>query len=266
MPIWICATCGNHSARDEACVICNDERQWVPRAGQRWTTLEDLRAAGHRSDIRELEPGLTGIGAQPAVAIGQRSILVQTPAGNLLWDPSGFIDDAAIEAARDRGGVRYVTASHPHFYGCAASWQAAFDATVLVPEADEEWLTALGAVTSFRTWKESVELLPGVTLIQCGGHFPGSAVVHVATADGVLLSGDTIMVTPGEDRATFIWSAPNMLPLAADAVDTVWESVAGYAFDRVYGGWWNRVLDSGAKDIVRRSAQRYQELLRGEAR
>ena len=95
-----------------------------------------------------------------------------------------------------------MTASHPHFYGCAAFWQAAFDAT------------ALGVVTSFSTWRGSVELLPGVTLIQCGGHFPGSAVVLVASGDGVLLSGDTVMVTPGADRATFIWSAPNQLPLS----------------------------------------------------
>jgi glyoxylase-like metal-dependent hydrolase (beta-lactamase superfamily II) len=264
MPIWVCAACGNHSASDEVCVICADERQWIPPTGQRWTTLDELRAAGHQSDIRELQPGLTGIGAEPAVAIGQRSILVQTTEGNLLWDPSGFIDDAAIDAARERGGVRYVTASHPHFYGCAASWQAAFDATVLVPEADEEWMTALGVVTSFSTWRESVELLPGVTLIQCGGHFPGSAVVHVASGDGALLSGDTVVVTPGADRATFIWSAPNQLPLSEGAVRGIWESVAPYEFDRVYAGWWDRVLDSGAKDTVRRSADRYLELLRGE--
>jgi glyoxylase-like metal-dependent hydrolase (beta-lactamase superfamily II) len=261
--VKVCATCGNHSADDAAtCVICDDERQWVPRTGQRWTTLEELQAS-HRSDIRELQPGLTGIGAEPPVAIGQRSILVQTAEGNLLWDPSGFIDDAAIEAVRERGGLRYVTASHPHFYGCMASWQAAFDATVLVPEADEEWLTRLGVVTSFSSWKDVLTPLPGVTLIQCGGHFPGSAVVHLST--GVLLSGDTIMVTPGEDRATFAWSVPNLLPMGPGAVRGVWESVAAHEFDRVYGGWWNRVLYSGAKDIVRRSTDRYLEHLRGEA-
>src|SRR6202035_4547748 len=59
--------------------------------------------------------------------------------------------------------------------------------------------------------------LPGVTLVQCGGHFPGSAVVHWASGAegrGVLLSGDTIFVTPGEDRVSFVWSAPNRLPLS----------------------------------------------------
>lgn len=274
MTVWVCLTCGNHSATDDAssghpperCVICADERQWVPRTGQQWATLDDL--SGFGSDVRPLEPGLTGFGMSQAFAIGQRSILVQTPEGNLLWDPAGFIDSRGIEEARSLGGVRYVTASHPHFYGCMGSWQSAFDATVLVPEADAWWLSALGVVTSFSTWSSRLEVLPGVTLVQCGGHFPGSAVVHCAfgaSGSGVLLSGDTIMVTPGEDRATFSWSVPNLLPMGPASVRGVWEAVRAYEFNRVYGGWWNRVLYSDAKAIVERSVERYLEHLRGSA-
>src|SRR5580692_5705403 len=124
MGTCICVTCGNHfpDPCPQICTVCADERQWVPPGGQRWTTLAELAAAGHRSDIRTVEPGLTGIGTDPPVAIGQRSLLVSTPEGNLLWDPSGFIDDAAVAAVRSAGGLRLVTASHPHFYGAIASW------------------------------------------------------------------------------------------------------------------------------------------------
>lgn len=270
----VCATCGNHSLGElpEICVICADERQWVPPAGQRWTTLAELSAAGHRADVREVEPGLTGIGAEPAVAIGQRSLVIKTTAGNLLWDPSGFIDEAAIEAVRDLGGLRYLTASHPHFYGSIATWSRATGAEILVPEADASWLHALigeaGGDLPIRTWSGSLGVLPGVTLIQCGGHFPGSAVVHwsgAADGLGVLLTGDTIFVTPGEDRVTFVWSAPNRLPLSEPAVAGVWEAVRDYEFDRVYGGWWAPSVRANAKDIVRRSAQRYIEHVRGTA-
>jgi glyoxylase-like metal-dependent hydrolase (beta-lactamase superfamily II) len=69
----------------------------------------------------------------------------------------------------------------------------------------------------------------GETLIQCGGHFPGSVVAHWAgEADGrgVLLTGDTIFVTPGEDRVTFVWSAPNRLPLPERAVRQVVAAVS----------------------------------------
>jgi hypothetical protein len=64
---------------------------------------------------------------------------------------------------------------------------------------------------------------------------------------------------------SFIWSAPNRLPLSEAAVTGVWEAVRPYAFDRVYGGWWSPVLRSGARETVRRSAARYIELLGGSA-
>jgi hypothetical protein len=29
-------------------------------------------------------------------------------------------------------------------------------------------------------------------------------------------------------------------------------------FDRVYGGWWDRVVPAGGREAVRRSAERYR--------
>src|SRR5229473_7347603 len=85
-----------------ACAICDDERQYVPPAGQQWATLAELRAEGRRIEVRDLEPGLTGIGADPPIGIGQRALLVQTPTGNFLWDCLGFIDEEGIAAGRAR--------------------------------------------------------------------------------------------------------------------------------------------------------------------
>jgi len=47
MATWVCATCGNHfpDPRPDVCVVCADERQWLPPGGQRWTTLAELAAA-----------------------------------------------------------------------------------------------------------------------------------------------------------------------------------------------------------------------------
>ena len=117
-------------------------------------------------------------------------------------------------------------------------------------------------------WSGTLEVLPGVTLVQCGGHFPGSAVVHWASGAegrGVLLSGDTIFVTPGEDRVTFVWSAPNRLPLSARAVQGVVDAVRPFEFERIYGGWWAPVIRSGARDVVLRGGARYIEHLLGTA-
>src|SRR6202021_3654387 len=170
-------------------------------------------------------------------------------------------------AARSLGGLRFVTASHPHFYGSIAWWARAFGAEILVPADDVAWLRA-DAELPVRLWSGILEVLPGVTLVQCGGHFPGSAVLHWAagaSGRGVLLGGDTIFVTPGEDRVTFVWSAPNRLPLSAAALRGAADAVPPYAFARIYGGWSSPVLRSGACDTVRSSALRYIEHLEGLA-
>jgi glyoxylase-like metal-dependent hydrolase (beta-lactamase superfamily II) len=167
---------------------------------------------------------------------------VTTDQGNVLWDPSGFIDDAAVAAVRSAGGLRFVTASHPHFYGAIASWAREFGAEILVPADDVAWLRA-GPELPVRLWSGVLSLLPGVTLVQCGGHFPGSAVLHWAGGAGgrgVLLSGDTIFVTPGEDRVSFIFSAPNRGGRGGGAVrvrpDLWWLVGTGAAVARVGDG------------------------------
>ncbi|HKS49971.1 MAG TPA: hypothetical protein VJT49_33655 [Amycolatopsis sp.] len=35
-----------------------------------------------------------------------------------------------------------------------------------------------------REWRGTEEILPGVTLVEAGGHFPGAAVAHIATGAG----------------------------------------------------------------------------------
>ena len=269
MPNWICATCGNHYPDTEhpptSCVICSDERQWVPPSGQRWTTHDELARDGRQAEFWEEEPGLTGIGVSPSVGIGQRALLVRTGRGNLLWDPPGFVDEDAIQWVRAAGGLVAVTASHPHFYGAQATWARAFGAEVLVPEADAGWVTQPDP--AIRTWAGRLDLLPGVTLVQCGGHFPGSAVVHWAAGAGgagALLTGDTIMVTPGEDRLSFIWSAPNRLPLPEPLIRGILDAVRPFRFDRIYGGW-EPAIWSGARQTLETSAERYIQFLRGEA-
>lgn len=109
MELYICRTCGTqYAATPEAaarCVICEDERQFVPESGQSWTTLAALRL-GHRNAWRRVEPGLWGIGTEPTFAIGQRALLVQHSKGNVLWDCISLIDSATVDLVDALGGCR----------------------------------------------------------------------------------------------------------------------------------------------------------------
>jgi hypothetical protein len=271
MEAYICVTCGvQHGPTKEPpprCPICEDERQYVRHGGQAWTTLAGMRAKGHRIEIRDLEPGLAGIGVQPDFAIGQHALLVQTPKGNILWDCIGFIDDEAIQAVQDRGGIAGIALSHPHFYGAMVDWSLAFQgAPIHVPEDDLEWVQRPYNVV--RPWSRSLELLPGLTLIKCGGHFDGSAVLHWAAGAegrGALLVGDTMAVAPDIRYVSFMRSYPNHIPLPASQVRRIVDSVRPYPFDRIYGGWWDRVIPSAAMSAVERSVRRYLKWIGAEA-
>jgi hypothetical protein len=89
MDAFICTACGTQytpsSVAPLECLICEEERQYVPPRGQTWTTLAGL-AAGHFNSYRQHEPGVIGIGTHPAFAVGQRALVVCTPNGNVLWD------------------------------------------------------------------------------------------------------------------------------------------------------------------------------------
>ena len=140
-------------------------------------SLDELSRTGHTLVVDDVEPGLWGVSTSPRVGIGQRALLLQTEAGNLLWDPTGFVDEASAELVRGLGGVAVIAASHPHMFGAQLEWSRLFGgAPVLVAEADREWVQRPGPAIRF--WTGTEEVLPGVTLRVVGGHFPGSAVAY----------------------------------------------------------------------------------------
>jgi hypothetical protein len=268
---WICVTCGTHypasQRAPERCPICDDDRQYVGRSGQQWTTLEQLRA-GHRNTFHEIDPGITTILTKPGFAIGQRAHLVQTAAGNVLWDCIALIDDSTIDHITQLGGVDAIALSHPHYYTTMDVWGPSFgDVPVYIHNNDREWVTEPGDAITF--WEgETHELMPGsgLTLIRCGGHFPSAAVMHWSAAldgAGALFSGDTIQVAPDARWVSFMYSYPNMIPLNARDVQRVVDAVEPFTFERVYGAFGGVVKEDGSA-AVRRSAERYIRAIGGD--
>ena len=269
MPAYICVTCGvQHAPGDQPpprCPICEDERQYVGWQGQRWTTLAEMAAEGYRNELRDEEAGLTSIGTLPSFAIGQRALLVQTSAGNVLWDCQSFLDEATVAAVRERGGVQAIAISHPHFYGVNVEWSEAFaDAPVYIHAADRQWV--MRPSPNVVLWEgETTEPVPGLTLIRLGGHFDGAAVLHWpggAGGTGAVLCGDTIQVVMDRRYVSFMYSYPNLIPLSASAVEQIAATMRGYPFTRLYGAWNGRVVVADGITAVERSAARYARQIR----
>ena len=88
--------------------------------------------------------------------------------------------------------------SHPHFYTTYASWATEFKCPVIISRDDEEWLCRQqpkdvrvefidGPVGTAK------EIVPGVTAVKLGGHFPGSLVLHW---ENQLFIADTFLTVP----------------------------------------------------------------------
>jgi len=250
--LWICQTCGIQYAESAdpppRCVICDEPRQYVGWDGQRWTTLEELRAS-HRADVRD-DHGLLGIGCAPSFAIGQRALVVD----GVLWDCVPLLD-GMTEAA---GDIRAIAISHPHYYTTMVDWSRALGGVPVYVHADDrEWVTRPDRCVE--VWEgEELDLGGGITLIRLGGHFAGGQVLHAGRA---LLAGDIVQVVQDRGWVSFMYSYPNLIPQPASTVNRMVDQLEPYEFDRVYGAWWGRVVDGDGKERVRASAERYVRAL-----
>ena len=272
MAFYICNTCGSQFSESAeppaACPICEDERQYVPAGGQAWTTHDSLKRR-FTNTFRQHEPNLIGIGSVPAFGIGQRALLIRTSHGNVLWDCTSLVDEATIEIVNALGGLTAIAISHPHYYGAMVEWSHAFgNAPIHLPAADRQWIMRRDPVISL--WEgDTYQITPDIALIRCGGHFAGGSVLHWskgAESRGCLLTGDVIMVTSDRKSVSFMRSYPNLIPLSAPAIRRIEAMTEPFAYDAVYGPFFDRVIPNGGKEAVRRCAARYLAAIEGDGR
>lgn len=267
MTIHLCATCavetdGAHPS-ELVCPICADERQYRPKTGQRWTTVDELRRAGHSLEWFEVEPGLTGMISKPGVGIGQQTMIVSTDQGNLLWDPPGLITNEAVDHVRRLGRTVAIAASHPHMFGVQLAWADVLKAPVLVNAKDAEWLQKQGG--AIELWSGERTITSTITLLELGGHFPGSSVAlwsAGAGGQGVLLAGDTIFANP-DGTASFMRSYPNRIPLSGAVVQRLAAATDQLEFDRLYNNFGG-IIEHDARAMVRFSADRHAAWVSGD--
>ncbi|KAF2096675.1 hypothetical protein NA57DRAFT_43090 [Rhizodiscina lignyota] len=270
----ICRACGTQfdvplSSHPKACRICDDPRQYIPVAtGQVWTSLNELKKNGHKNIIKQdpVDERVVSIWTEPKVGIGQRCVLLETPHGNVLWDLIAFLDDDTINFIKSKGGLKAIVISHPHYYTTHLEWGSVFDCPVYIAADDQEWTNRKdtsnvrkqvfhGPVGTTET------IVPGVTAIKAGGHFPGSLLLHW---DKKLFIADTLVTMPsglyhidrppGTISFTFMWSIPNMIPLPPSEIMGIWKSIKPFEFDTTFGAFFGvevrssevkkRILDS----------------------
>jgi glyoxylase-like metal-dependent hydrolase (beta-lactamase superfamily II)/DNA-directed RNA polymerase subunit RPC12/RpoP len=266
MSAFICVTCGTQFAESEnppaRCDICDEYRQYVGPRGQEWIDFPSLKKY-YRNAWRRHLPDLYSFETMPAFGIGQRAFLVRTPAGNILWDCLALVDDATVDIINALGGLAGVAISHPHYYTTMVEWAAVFGVKVHIHADDAEWIMRKDPSQELMVG-DTKELLPGLTVVRIGGHYPGGTVLHWDRGPGLLLCGDILQVTPDRKFISVLRSYPNMLPVSGPAMERIEKTLAPFQYDAVYGAFTGREIVSGGKDAVAVSIKRYLDAIRGD--
>jgi hypothetical protein len=109
-------------------------------------------------------------------------------------------------------------------------------------------------------------LSDAVTLIRCGGHFPGNTALHWSDgphSGGALFPGDALQVVQDRRHVTFMYSYPNYIPMKPSDVRSMRTRLQEYAFEDVFGYTWGRNIIGGARKAVDKSFDRYLEAIAG---
>lgn len=269
----VCFTCGTQFPTADrsavtTCFICDDPRQFTPPSGQSFTTLAEMRKTytNRFVPLPGDEDRIVSIASEPKFGIGQRAILIRTPAGNIMWDCISLLDEATVARIRELGGLRAIVISHPHYYSAHVEWARAFDCPVYMSAEDREWTAQSSMHQVFVSEVEHEVAIDGrktgAKLIKLGGHFPGS---NVLLFDGRLMIADTLLTTAsgrgswaadaagaarqrpaGMNSFSFMWSIPNYIPLPPDEIARMWGILKDYDYRSTHGPFFGlELFDEG---------------------
>jgi glyoxylase-like metal-dependent hydrolase (beta-lactamase superfamily II) len=255
----VCGTCGTHypSPSHEICEICNDDRQYIPEGGQVWTTHDQL-LKNNSVRILKLHEKVYELQIKPTFGIGQRTLLILSEQGNILWDCIPLLNEPTIDFINSKGGLKAIAFSHPHYYSNMNDWAEAFNCPIYIHHTDEQWIINKGKHITLWNGAEKT-LWHGMKIMNIGGHFPGSSILHVPflSEDGAIFCGDTLTIAPSKKHIAVMYSYPNRIPLPLKEMERIKKRLETIPFDKMYGFYSDQNLLGNVKEVIKKSFARY---------
>lgn len=232
---FACANCGfwqRHFAPPD-CTVCRDVRNDLPEDGWRFLPEAEV-AATHQGSGREVAPGLWAFTTTPALGLAGTGWLILRPEGNIAFEAAPYYAPAMLAQIEALGGVALLAASHAHGYGALFQLQRHFDPAVVAIQKEDLCMTKAFRVTT--PYDDALELAPGYTLHQVGGHYDGQACLHDAPGRR-LFCGDMFKIDQdmaGRSRAISSHKAYHKeIPLTHAELLHYREVISPLAFDAV---------------------------------
>lgn len=257
----ICIACGTQFPLEknniEICTICSEERQYIPQKGQSWTNHQTLLTT-HKNKIVKLNENLYEIVVEPSFAIGQRAFLVISKTGNILWDCIPLLDFETIKFINEKGGLKVIAISHPHYYSNMNDWAATFNCPIYIHKKDHEFIIDNGK--NVKLWEgNKIEIFDYINIHNIGGHFDGSSILIIPSMSklGTMLTGDTMYLSPTKKHFAIMYSYPNRIPLPINEIIRIKDRFETISFDTVYGFYSYQNLTENAREIFNKSLETY---------
>ncbi|MEZ4953115.1 MAG: hypothetical protein R2825_06025 [Saprospiraceae bacterium] len=258
----ICKTCGtrysNEKYAEDMCQVCLDDRQYVKASGQEWVSFNTLMEE-HSIKMKQHSEELFEITIWPSFALGQRAFFIKSDQGNILWDCIPLITEPIVSFIQQHGGVQAIAISHPHYYSLMDEWAKVFDAPVYIHQDDQQWV--MDSKENILFWSgDTNPLTPKTTLINTGGHFPGSTVLHhqFRNTTPALFTGDSLYLSRDKKHLSAMYSFPNLIPLTNSKTEQVFAAIKSYDFDDIFGAFSGQDLYKGGRVVFENSLQRYR--------
>lgn len=230
MPLtfYTCNNCGfwqHYFAVPPDCPVCTDVRNALPENGWEFTSAAAMEAREHSGEVacvwREIDEKIWMFSNETPLGIGSSGYLIERETGNIAFESPGWWTRAAIEKLDRLGGVRFISASHPHGFGAIYQLEDYFpDATVAFQREAVQFTKALAVNFVF---DDVLAIDDAATLYHIGGHYEGQSILHYAPRK-ILFCGDALKFDLDADGKTAAVSCHKafhkQIPLSKREIET----------------------------------------------
>ena len=198
MPLthYTCTNCGfwqYYFAAPPDCPVCCDVRNDLPENGWEFTSAAQMsereRGGEVVCDWREIDDGIWMFSNKQPLGIGSSGYLIVRETGNIAFESPGWWTRKAFEKLDELGGVKFVSASHPHGFGAIHQLGQHFpDATIAF---QREAVQFTKAMTVNLVFDDVLAIDAAATLHHVGGHYEGQTVLYYEPRK-ILFCGDAL--------------------------------------------------------------------------
>lgn len=198
MPLsyYSCSNCGfwqRYFAAPPACPVCSDVRNDLPADGWNFVPAEEFTMREERGEIkcvwREIDDGIWIFSNDKPIGIGSSGYLIERETGNIAFESPGWWTQAAIEKLDQLGGVKFMSASHPHGFGAIHQLEDNFPGATIAFQREAVQFTKALAINL--VFDDVLAIDEATTLYHVGAHYEGQTVLHYEPAK-ILFCGDAL--------------------------------------------------------------------------